>query len=77
VKWERGDVGKERGEGEDMEWLENVRKNKLPKLNATYYIFGICRRPFLGATAPCHTFLERSFHEQHFLTDSMPLTYII
>jgi len=32
-----------------------------PKRN----IFGIWRRP-LGATVPCHTFLETSFQGQHF-----------
>jgi len=63
VKWKRGRSRKRewRWKGYDMEERKMEMHEKVaPKRN----IFGIWGRP-LGATAPRHIFLERSFHEQH------------
>jgi len=56
-------MGREReGEGESirMGWKWESTKTVAPERN----IFGIWGYP-LGATTPCHTILESSFHEQN------------
>jgi len=61
VKWEAGEYREWEETGDGVEDREmGIHEKISPKRN----IFVICGCPF-GATAPCHTFLESSFHGQN------------
>jgi len=62
-----------------LEWFKSNRASKLTILEKSlqkFNIFGCLQIP-QGATAPCHTSLERSFTCNIWLADSMPVSCII
>jgi len=67
----KGEVWEENG-GETGKGME-VRETGTPKIAPKRNIFGIWGRP-LGATAPCHTFLESFFRDNISVTVSRPMT---